>query len=397
MTAAAIAAAAPRTRLVSPTLLKVFLANLAGLVGFYLLLSVVPQYAAAAGTGGGAGLSTAALMASTVAAELAMPRLVARLGHRGLLVAGLALLGLPVFALLLPPTMAVVTAVGLLRGVGLAVLFVVCGELTAALIPADRRGEGLGMFGVVSGLPAIAAMPFGLWLAAHAGYPVVFVAGGLAALTGVGAVAGLPSRVCTADEPADEPAEPADEPAAGLGVVAAARTPALWRPAIVFASTAIAAGALVTFLPAAVDGGQAAVALLVQSVAATLGRWWAGRYGDQHGAAGLLVPGAVLAAGGMATLALVGSPAAVLVGAVLFGTGFGVVQNASLTVMYREVDRRGYGAVTALWSVAYDAGLGAGAAGVGVVAAAGGYATGFACAAALVAVSLVALRHHRSR
>jgi predicted MFS family arabinose efflux permease len=391
MTTAAIAAAAPRTRLVSPTLRKVFVANLAGLVGFYLLLSVVPQYAAAAGTGGGAGLSTAALMASTVAAELAMPGLVARLGHRDLLVAGLALLGLPVFALLLPPTTAVVTAVGLLRGVGLAVLFVVCGELTAALIPADRRGEGLGMFGVVSGLPAIAAMPFGLWLAAHAGYPVVFVAGGLAALAGVGAVAGLPSRVRTADEPAAEPT------GAGLGVIAAARTPALWRPAIVFASTAIAAGALVTFLPAAVDGGQAAVALLVQSGAATLGRWWAGRYGDRHGAATLLVPGAVLAAGGMASVALVGSPAAVLVGAVLFGTGFGVVQNASLTVMYREVDRSGYGAVTALWSVAYDAGLGAGAAGVGVVAAAGGHATGFAAAAALVALSLPALRRHRSR
>jgi predicted MFS family arabinose efflux permease len=387
MTTAAIATAAPRTRLVSPILMKVFLANLAGLVGFYLLLSVVPQYAAAAGTGGGAGLSTAALMASTVAAELAMPRLVARLGHRDLLVAGLALLGLPVFALLLPPTTAVVTAVGLLRGVGLAVLFVVCGELTAALIPADRRGEGLGTFGVVSGLPAIAAMPFGLWLAEHAGYPVVFVAGGLAALVGIGAVGGLPSSMRTADEPTGS----------GPGVIAAARTPALWPPAIVFASTAIAAGALVTFLPAAVNGGQAAVALLVQSVAATLGRWWAGRYGDRHGAATLLVPGAVLAAGGMACLALVASPAAVLVGAVLFGTGFGVVQNASLTVMYREVDRCGYGAVTALWSVAYDAGLGTGAAGVGVVVAAGGHATGFAAAAALVALSLPALRRHRSR
>ncbi|GAB3425650.1 hypothetical protein GCM10027569_63540 [Flindersiella endophytica] len=77
-------------------LLAVCLADFAGLTGFYLLLSVVPAYAAEHGAGrSGAGLTTAALMVSTVAAEFAAPRAVARFGARPVLAAGLLLLGCP--------------------------------------------------------------------------------------------------------------------------------------------------------------------------------------------------------------------------------------------------------------------------------------------------------------
>jgi predicted MFS family arabinose efflux permease len=176
-------------------------------------------------------------------------------------------------------------------------------------------------------------------------------------------------------------------------MAAGLRSAALMRPAVVFTGTAMAAGIVVTFVPAAVPGGAgslAAVALLAQAAAATVARWWAGRYGDRHGAARLLVPGALASAAGMLAMVLAGSPVAVLVGMVAFGAGFGIVQNASLAMMYSRVSTAGYGTATAIWSVAYDTGYGLGALGFGLVAGATGYPVGFALTAAVVVALTVA-------
>jgi predicted MFS family arabinose efflux permease len=374
-----------RRRLVSGALALLFLANFGALSSFYLLLAVVPQYATA-----GAGAATGALMLSTVAAELVTPRLVARAGYRTVLAAGLLLLGVP--ALLLPASasMPAILAVCLLRGVGLAIIFVVSGELSAVLVPPERRGEGLGVFGVVAGLPAVLALPLGLWLAEQTGYPAVFVAGGLVALAALVALPGLPDRQSASPE-------------RSLGVLAAARTPALARPSIAFAVTAMGAGVVVTFLPAAVRAGGAAglapAALLTQAAAGTVSRWWAGRYADRHGGARLLAPGVLAVAAGMLGL-VIGGPVAVLGGMALFGGGFGMVQNASLTLMFARARRSGYGAASALWNVAYDGGLGLGAAGFGVLVPHTGYPAAFALAAGvmLLAVPLaLSARSGRSR
>ena len=70
MTVTAVAPAI-RARLVTPALLRVFVAEFGALTSFYLLLSVVPLYASSIRVGGdAAGLATGALMLCTVAAEL---------------------------------------------------------------------------------------------------------------------------------------------------------------------------------------------------------------------------------------------------------------------------------------------------------------------------------------
>src|ERR671915_376130 len=80
-----------------PMILTLFASSFA-MVGFYLLLSVVPLYAEEAGGGSsGAGLATAVFMLSTVLAQAWMPHLLARFGYRSVLAAGFLLLGLPAF------------------------------------------------------------------------------------------------------------------------------------------------------------------------------------------------------------------------------------------------------------------------------------------------------------
>jgi predicted MFS family arabinose efflux permease len=253
MTTLANAAAPARPRLVTRPLLVRFVSVIGTATSFYLLLSAVPLYARSAGAGTGlAGLTTTALTLSSVAAYPVTPRLMARYGSRAVLAAGLLALGLPALALSAWDSIGLILAACVVRGAGFAVLCVAGGALTVSLIPARRRGEGLALVGLVSGIPSVAALPLGVWLAGHLGYRPVFAAGGLAALAGLASLPWLPNTRSTTTR--------AD------GMLAALRNPALVRPAALFSATTMAVGIIVTFLPLAVTRAEtnvAALALLV--------------------------------------------------------------------------------------------------------------------------------------
>src|SRR5215831_12504503 len=166
----------PAGRLLSGPLALVFLAEFCALISFYLLLSVTPMYAAAVGAGSaGAGLVTSALLLGTVAAELAAPFLMRRYGYWAILAAGTVLLGVPALALLPGGSLVSIVTVSVVRGLGFGLCTVMTGALTAALLPPERRGEGLGLFGIVATAPGIVALPGGVWLAGHTGMATVIV------------------------------------------------------------------------------------------------------------------------------------------------------------------------------------------------------------------------------
>jgi MFS family permease len=364
------------TPLMSRTLLLRLVSVVAGAVGFYLPLAAVPMFADRAGTSAAAGLANGALLLATVAGELATPRLVARVGYRWALAVGLMLLGTPALVLLtaVGASVPAIVAVNAVRGVGFAVSVVAGGALTAALIPAGRRGEGLALVGLIGGVPALLALPFGTWAAAHWGYGVVFALTAAVPLVAIVTVPGLPAR--------DAASRGAHGLAGGL------RNAALMRPAAIFAASASVAGVVVTYLPLAVAADSAWVAptaLLLQPAAASASRWFTGRLGDRRGQTRLLVPGVALSVAGMTAMALTACGPLVVAGAAVFGTGFGVLQNATLTLMYARVPAAGYGTVSAIWNGAYDLGMGAGAIAVGALVA----VTGFGAAFLAVAVSML--------
>jgi predicted MFS family arabinose efflux permease len=384
--------AVPRTRIVSGPLAMVFLSSFGTLASFYLLLSVTPEYAARIGAGSaGAGAVTGVLLLGTVAAELASPMLLRRYRYRTLLLAGAVLMGVPALALLAGAPLVVLAAVSIVRGFGFG-LTTVADALTAALVPAQRRGEGLGLSGVVDSLPAVAALPAGVWLAGHGGFTSVVVLTAATALAPLAAFRWLPG---TADPGL---ASGNCEAAKTLGLMAALRQHGQLRLALTFAATTAAAGVIVSFLPlaAGASGDIAAVGLLAQAVMATASRWWAGRHGDTHGHAGLLVPGLATAAAGMLVMIWLISPAAVVAGMCLFGPGFGIVQNATLALMMNRMPPSGLGTAGALWNLAYDAGYGAGPAFVGLFIGHTGYPAAFAVTGLLILAALPAGRRERA-
>jgi len=371
------------TPLMSRALMIRLASVVAGAIGFYLPLAAVPTFAAAHGAAAAAGLANGALLLATVAGEFATPRIVTRVGYRWTLAAGLALLGLPTPLLLLPggTSTPAIVAVCVLRGAGFALSVVAGGALTAAILPAQRRGEGLALVGLVGGIPTLLALPLGPWIAAHCGYGLVFVLTAAAPTLAIASVPGLPGR---------DPAE-----GESLGLLAGLRNPRLARPAVIFASSASAAGVAVTYLPLAAAhsaGWVVPAALLAQPAASTGARWLAGRLGDRRGPARLIVPGVGLSVAGMAAMAITGSGVLVVAGAAVFGAGFGVLQNATLTLMYARVPASEYGTVSAIWNGAYDLGMAAGALAVAALVTLTGFAAAFAVVAASMLPALVLAR-----
>ena len=168
-------------------------------------------------------------MLTTVLAEFASPRLLGRFGYRAVFAAGALLLGGPAPALLLPHSMATIIAVSIARGIGFGLATVVLGALVAASVPAERRGEGIGLAGVVACVPAIVALPSGVWLAQNTGYAVVI------AITAISALAPLAATPWLADPAASRRGETRH----GNGLLGSLRSGGMLRPGLVFAATTV--------------------------------------------------------------------------------------------------------------------------------------------------------------
>jgi len=372
-------------RLLSVPLAATFAAEFASLTSFFLLLSVMPMLAAAAGaSSSGAGLITGSLLLGTVVAEVAAAAAIRRFGYRMVIAAGAVLLGGPALAMLVREPQAVMVAVSLVRGFGFGLCGVATGALTARLLPPERRGEGLGLLGIVTGVPAIVALPAGIWLAGHhlaAAAAVVAAATGLLPLA---SIRWLPGGRDARTGPV--------RGARGSRRIAG---PALRLP-LIFAAATIAAGVLDSFLPLAkgIPSSLSSTALLVQAIIATLTRWRAGKFGDRHGHARLLIPALAVAALGMAAMVALASPTMIFAGMVLFGAGFGVIESATFALLIEQLPEA---KASALWNFAYDAGYGAGPAVFGPVCVGTGYPAAFALTGVLIlAVVPVARRERRA-
>ena len=343
-------------------------------LGFYLPLAVIPLVAPSASA---AGLATGAFLIATVVLELLTPRIVARLGYRRTLAWGLILLGAPTLVFLRATSAPALIAANAVRGMGFAIAIVAGSALIALVVPASRRGEGVALVGLVSGVCSLAALPLGLWIAHRYGPAPVFVVTTLAPLVALVAVPFLPDP----------------RPARSAGHTVAIG----WRLPVVFAACTSAAGVIVTFLPLAIPASTASMVLFVQPAVRTLARWAAGRIGDRRGHARLLLPGVLLAIAGTAALAGTGSPASVLFGAIAFGAGFGILQNVTLALMYERAPRSAYSGVSAVWNAAYDLGMAAGAIGFGVLVPAIGFSAAFLLTAATMLPALVPARREAVR
>ncbi len=342
---------------------------------YAVLLPLVPAWAAHGGAGpGGAGATTGVFMLTTVLTQLAVPALGRRYGYRAVLAAGVLALGAPTVGYLFTADLPALIGLSALRGTGFGLLTVAGAALVAELAAAGRRGRATGLYGLAVGLPNVVFLPVGIAVATQVNYPVVFAASTVLPVAALIAVFRMRRTGHAAGAPS---------------VGARPRLGTLAGPWTVMLVVAVGSAAVTTFGPLAVPAASAA-ALAAFGVTNLVSRWGAGLAADRG--ISLLVSGTLVAAAGLGVLALAARPDAPAISAVLagaaFGAGFGAAQNQTLVVLFDRVGAGRHGAASAAWNVAYDAGTGLGAVGLGLLAGQAGYPWAFAVVAVLVAGSL---------
>lgn len=348
---------------------------------FFLTLSALPSWAVQGGAAvETAGVVTTAMLTATVLTQTLVPLAAARLGTAPVLAAGLVMLGAPTPLLLVSQDLVWLSVVSVVRGAGFAVVTVLGAALTARIAPPARRGEAVGVYGLVVAVPNLLAVPGGAALTLAGRFDVV-------ALVGLAPLLALPLVVAVAR--GDGSAGPADG-GGPPGPVNRTEVLGLAVPAVMLLVVTLAGGGMFTFLPiAASDGVRAVLALAAFGVASAACRWGSGLLADRVGTRLLLPAGQVAAVVGCAGVAagLASDAAAVLVlAALVFGVGYGAVQN--LTLVEAFAGTRRHGAASAVWNASFDAGTGLGALAVGLLAAGAGIPGAFLACALLVAASL---------
>lgn len=345
-----------------PAMRRVVVLSILAFSSFFLTLASLPSWAAAGGASTGtAGLVTTVMLGATVAAQGLVPAAVARYGLGPVLAVGLLALGLPGPFYLLNQDLWWLLVVSVPRGIGFAVVTVLGSTLTARIAPKAQLGEALGLYGLAIAVPNLFAVPGGVALVLQGEFFWVAMLSALPVLA-------LPVVPALARNASAEPAavdSSAHSSRAALIAVAA--------PSLTLLAVTLAGGGLVTFLPIErPDGTVAALALLLFGAAGALTRWRVGVLADQMGARILLPLSVLTAVGGLVAVGvalLLGSVVWVVLGATVFGAGYGATQNLTLLVAFARTPLDSV--ASAVWNICFDAGTALGAFAVGIIAAAG--------------------------
>jgi len=326
-------------------------------LSFYLLLPVMPLYVAGlGGTSTQIGLIIGLFALTAMVLRPPSGWLIDARGTRPVLLVGMAIFLLASLGYILTPSVHAILALRLFHGVGMGLFPTAATVVVAELAPSDRRGEAMGWFGFANSLAFIAGPPAGLTLVDRAGYASFFLLAAVATGMGLVCILLLPAAAQRAGTIQRLP-RPRD----------VFSVPAL-LPSVILLFLCFPYGVLAAFVPIIARGrGLANPGLFyaVYALAMLLVRAKAGEISDRRGRTAVIFPGMVLTALGLMVLGMTSGPMAILIGAAVFGAGFGMVQPTLMALTTDRVPAEERGKAMGTFYTAWELGIGGGAVGSG--------------------------------
>lgn len=380
----------------APGFIPILVAVAAAFGAWSLLLPVIPLSVIEAGQSQTlAGASTGVFMATTVLTQLFTPRALRKFGYNPVMVFAAFMLGVPALGHILGTEAWIILLFSALRGVGFGALTVAESALIAEIMPVRFLGKATGMLGVFIGLAQMVCLPLGLAIAGRAGFTTVYVLAAVVALVAAVMCLAIP-RLKAAPKAGPSAYRHPEE----------RRRPQVstWKlvlvPSLAVTTLAMSFGAVSSFLPAAVreiDPVTGAVIgglmLSITGGSSMVFRYLAGMVADRRGSPGAtMIPAQVIGFAGMLLMALVvangWSVWLLVLAGLMFGGGFGAVQNEALLSMFYRLPRSKVSEASAVWNMAFDAGTGLGSFIFGAVAAQLAYSGAFGAGALVVVLGL---------
>lgn len=303
--------------------------------GFHFLLPTLPLYAASIGASGAEiGIITGIFGFSAIFTRLFTDTGVRKLGKKkclylGLICSFLATLSYDIFT-----SVYSLIAARILHGIGFGLSSTFAAALVADVIPAQRRGEGIGYFGLGSTVAMAIAPALGVMLLTDFNADALFFTSMLVTF-----LAAVSAKICNSKE-APLPMEEKH-----ISIKNKLYEYGTGIPAILTILFGAAYGSVNTFVAMmANEAGieNAGLFFIVGTVFVFISRPFGGRIFDSKGGFWVILPGGILYLAGLCILISSGSLMMLLTASVFYGLGGGLLLPSLMTWMLNVVapDRR---------------------------------------------------------
>ena len=371
-----------RESIITRNFVLAWLVSFASFASFYFLLATLPVYIVqVGGREAEVGFIIGVFSGSALLLRPLVGRAADHWGRKSLILVGTGLLFIS--SLLYIPAQGVVPLllVRVLHGVGWAAFGTAAFVLVADILPASRRGEGGGYYGMSVNLAMAAGPAVGVLLLQAFSFPFLFLSA-----AGVALVAFLFSGLLS-------------EVPGTRGSSSAFMEKRALFPSLVLSLSALTYGSIVSFLPlfARKQGiGNPGLFFTVFALALVLARGPLGRASDRWGRGATIIPGLLASGVSLVLLSYASSLVLFLLMALLYGLAFAAVQPSLMALTIDRVPPQRRGAAMGLFGMAMDLGIGAGSFLWGFVAQVAGFPQMYRLAGLTSLVALVVFLAGRS-
>ncbi|MBP3953611.1 MFS transporter [Bacillus suaedae] len=348
---------------------------------FEMLLPTLPLFVTALGGGASqVGLVTGIFMLSAILIRPFAGILATRFDKKLLLIIGILIIALSTGAYYFSNSITTLLLIRLIHGAGFGLATTYFATLAAEIVPKDRRGEGIGYFGVgetvaISVGPMIGIMTLELY-----DFQRLFF-GGMAVLFLAIIMAIFIKRAPKGKE--------LDKHASGQFKLLEKR---VLFPALLIFLIGIAAGGMMSFFSLYAierDFTQVGLFFLLIAAASFLIRLLSGKLFDTYGPAIIVIPGSILSIVGLVILYVAVSDSMFLIAAIFYGFGFGAIFPAIQTWCMNLVEEHEHENAMATFFNFFDLGIGGGSFILGLVATVTSYQTVYLVASIVSGMVLV--------
>jgi MFS family permease len=299
-------------------------------------------------------------------------------GRRFVFLLGLAIFVLSVGSYSFIASIFLLFMMRVIQGIGWGFSTTASGTIATDIIPASRRGEGMGYYGLSGNLALAFGPSMGLLLAGMLSFRHLFL---------ICAVLGLASLLFASNITYKKIGQPQVQAHNKWDIYEKSAL----EPSILLFFLTVTFGGIASFLP--LYTAQKEISgiqwyFLLYALALMVTRTFAGRLYDRKGHQAVFIPGAALIFIAMLLLAWLPSNVILFAAAILYGLGFGTVQPALQAWSVEKAAKNRKGMANATFFAFFDLGVGVGAMVFGQIGHWFGYSSIYITAALSVLISI---------